>query len=1575
MGFSAITASRNITEKYKRYLRTIFHIADEKYQSQFEEELNKEENFAKGPFLDVTDSFLKAESIEELMNDGTLSSYFRFLHLRHTRCLYSHQVRAIRQAGAGKNLVVSTGTGSGKTESFLIPIFQYILKNIENGTLENGIKAMIIYPMNALANDQIERLRGILQEYPQITFGAYTGQTCEKYNDALAEYKQLNDGKNPLPNELICREDMRKNPPHLFITNYAMLEYLMLRPGDNVFFASENTQQWQFIVLDEAHVYHGSTGIEVSMLLRRLKAALCREKMQYILTSATLGGEEDNEAVAAFASDLCASTFTKEDIIRADRILLKPENKLQRIPLHFYTEMACQIDASAAEDTLRDVITRELQTVKISVSDITISVEELLYRILLIDENYWALRNILTSPLTISETARKMHWTEEEVAAFVTVASLAEKNGDKLFDARYHMFMRATESTFITLSPSHKLFLDRRNTHTEQNGIPYHVFEIAVCSSCGAIYLTGKSMGNNGPLEQTAVHNPDERVVFLLEDEISDTDEDHTVENEQIEVEKYEICSRCGYFVRRGTPERQRCEHGSAAYVNVIRVHAHNDDGKVTKCLKCEAFNSTGILRSFFTGQEAVTSVLGTALYQELPSYRIIQRYPQVQMTADEDWGFGGTETQIIADNTKERIAKQFIAFSDSRQAAAFYATYLDRTYRSILYKRLILEALKNLKYQSGIVSLDVLASDASALMEQYGILPVDQTIKEGWKAVLAEAVDNNGTTSLYAMGMLGFSLLLDKVQDNPRLQLTKEEITDLCAVFAEGMMADGAIQYPEPMDIDNRAFFTYNGIEHSYTLADSDVKECIRAFIPKTKNKTNKRLDYLERVLNAKNIEISREQCTKILEQMWTFFILPITADTGGRKKLRSDRIIVETKNKWYICSRCGKITSHNVADVCPGYRCDGKLMAIAIDEHFQNHHYYRLYQDLEIRELRVVEHTAQLDRETAYEYQKKFVNKQLDVLSCSTTFEMGVDVGTLETVFMRNMPPSPANYAQRAGRAGRSTQSAAYALTFCNKSNHDFTYYQTPEKMIRGKIDPPHFKVSNEKIAIRHLYAAALGYFWRSYPEYYRDAQTMLEKPTSGFCGVAAFEQYLSTHPVNLREYAGAFLPADLQNVFGIPEYGWIETLFCQSESDPGIFTKVMDEYRYEIATLDEAREQAFSAGKKADYLGARLKTYRSENILTFLSRKNILPKYGFPVDTVEMYIPTQQSGIKYGLQLQRDLGIAISEYAPDSQIVANGYMITSRYIRKVPNLGWKMYDYIRCKDCQTLNIETHITQEDISPMETCSQCGKPLQTNARKTFLIPGFGFEADSTRIKKPGLIRPEKTYRGDVFYVGYKNDITTVQYRLGNAQYELTMSRGDEMAVLNESPFFVCESCGYTVLEDKAHFMKQIKKKHKTPMGRDCQNHDLHLYSLGYRFKTDILILKFLNPELQTEYREEALSVLYAILKGICTYLNIEQGDVSGCLHYFVNEYTHHGNYALVLYDQTPGGAGHVHRLLQEGAIALVLRETLAAVNECTCGGETADTSCYACLRSYYNQKYHDMLKRNYVIEFLNRVFL
>ena len=280
-------------------------------------------------------------------------------------------------------------------------------------------------------------------------------------------------------------------------------------------------------------------------------------------------------------------------------------------------------------------------------------------------------------------TASNMGWRNEDTERFVIVASKAFKNGVHLFDARYHMFLRATESAFITLKPHKELFLDRREYY-EEEGEAYKVFEAGTCSSCHAIYLVGKV--KNGILMQSSSKdssgNDD---VFLMEREYHDTDEDFTMEDENMGVEQYELCPYCGFIrpanVVNGRRQKAGCSHAEDSYVKVWKIKKQTE--RIHKCPSCEATSPTGILRMFFSGQEAVTSVVGTALFEAIPaqSERITVHYEE------DESGFG------FEDETEEKLivneAKQFIAFSDSRQAAAYYATYMDRTYKSILYKRL----------------------------------------------------------------------------------------------------------------------------------------------------------------------------------------------------------------------------------------------------------------------------------------------------------------------------------------------------------------------------------------------------------------------------------------------------------------------------------------------------------------------------------------------------------------------------------------------------------------------------------------------------------------------------------------------------------------------------------------------------------------------------------------------------------------------------------------------------------------------------------------------------------------------
>lgn len=350
--FNPAKAADEIKKEYIGYISTTFHFRNQNLQKKLLEELDK--TVSNGPFVEIKDSFKSGKSIDELIDKGTLSPLFRDLEkikkydpkLPVSRPLYLHQEKAIENIVAGKNVVVSTGTGSGKTNCFLIPVINELLREKENGQLNDGVRAIFIYPMNALANDQIKGLREILMAYPDIRFGVYNGGTENREADAIALYEAMYANerypelRRRLPNEEVSRDRMKERPPHILFTNYAMLEHMLFRPGDDTIFTNSN---FKFVVLDEAHVYAGATGIETAFLMGRLKGRLNGErKPQFILTSATLGdgSETSNKRVVQFAEQLTGCNFYIDDIITADRDKSTKNEVINNYPVRLFSDLA-----------------------------------------------------------------------------------------------------------------------------------------------------------------------------------------------------------------------------------------------------------------------------------------------------------------------------------------------------------------------------------------------------------------------------------------------------------------------------------------------------------------------------------------------------------------------------------------------------------------------------------------------------------------------------------------------------------------------------------------------------------------------------------------------------------------------------------------------------------------------------------------------------------------------------------------------------------------------------------------------------------------------------------------------------------------------------------------------------------------------------------------------------------------------------------------------------------------------------------------------------------------------------------
>lgn len=1625
-----IETTKTTRENYLRYLKTAYPLQDDELRQHFWDALNEPGLIAKGPLLEATPEFLAGKSIAELVNEGVLNPRFSELcneDLPFERPLYLHQEQATRKiVGKKRNLVVTTGTGSGKTETFLIPILNTLLEQEADGTLSKpGVRALLLYPMNALANDQLKRLRKLLVNYPQITFGRYTGDTLQETGKAREKFFQQFPGEELLPNELISRDQMQANPPHILLTNYAMLEFLLLRPADNVFFDGEHSKHWKFIVLDEAHIYNGAIGIEIAMLLRRLKDRVVHsepDRLTVIATSATLGrGVQDFPQVAEFAANLFGERIEwdsddpeRQDIVRGTRKEPSPSpDLLFSASSEFFKELvSLNLHEQQDIDHLREICQRlyiPTHALRHAENAFTTATHKnawarFLYALLERNHQYIALQKIVRStPTLLSEVASTIFPNdanaEQSVVNLVDLAAQArlEPATSSLLPARYHTFLKALEGGYVCLNTKrHKnsetrFFLKPRKKCPTCNSL---TMEIRRCRRCGAGYISGQIINKGSDHyfslveEQKRSQLIPQRCTFSLSTTINQADEDEmiaeadTTPNVNLDaIDIWSICLNCGKV--KQNPQISGCSCSEDAIsINLRRVPdslqlgvAHNHNLK--QCTSCGSRSTNGITSQFLTGQDAPVGTLATSLYQSLPP--------------DEQVNLPGQ-------------GRKLLVFSDSRQDAAFFAPYIEGNYNEFLHRRLILKVFS--EYASMIgqdYRIEDLSENLKRIASRAGYFSSLQSGQEKQrivtKWVMQELVSMERRINLEGLGLIRFNVVKpEHFKAPPPLlsapwNLSEAETWQLIESLLDILRNQGVILFPEGVDPTDEAFSPRN-FDYYVSLHSSDQKAKLFSWVPSGNG--NRRSDLLSKILLKKNPNLSKEELkkevNKALEGIWKlllsfqeYFVVTNHSQFGPiyKPNFRIWQIQpVTAETLLYQCSDCKNITQHNIQNICSSYRCNGTLNVIDDPSQQWIENYYRtMYQNLLPIPLSAEEHTAQWTADSALEKQQAFVDGRINLLSCSTTFELGVDVGELQAVLMRNMPPTTANYIQRAGRAGRRADSAAFALTFAQRRSHDLNYFSQPTKMVAGLIAPPYISLENEKIIRRHVHSVLFAAFFRWAVENHRTnfrkaGELFTKKSTDGSAnGYELLQQFILNKPEEVKLSLKRILPKGMIDRFALDEWGWLNLLTStgknttETDEEPAL-DRVNAEINGELASIREAMKELEQSNIKFKYsllqqLDNLINTINDRDLLGYLGSNNVLPKYGFPTDTVSLrtnhvYIPEAKQ-----VELDRDLRVAISEFAPGAEIVAAKKVWTSRGLFRPPSKEWPTYVFKSCNSCH--NVFT-----SLGSVRDCPHCGEPLTTTETQ-FIDPIFGFVADGTSVRDASNTRPQRIHGSDVYFSEYRvpgvSDNLSLDFIMveGYQNDELSIlqkySTYGWLLVINEGRFKrgfrICHFCGWA--ESAPYNSKDATNKHKNPLtGRDCAG-NIKTKMLGHKFMTDVLEMRFAGTNTMNLPESTWRSVLYAVLEGASSALGIRREDINGTLHYTAQSRTP----SLILFDDVPAGAGHVKRIVK--MIDDVFAEALARVERECCGSET---SCTECLRNFGNQRYHDDLSRGEARDFL-----
>jgi ATP-dependent helicase YprA (DUF1998 family) len=1645
MAINPLEVTNRIKDYYLRYLRTMFPIQDKDMALKFREALEAGQ-LIKGPYLEATPGYRSGKSVDELVDEEILHPGFKSLHDEECfpidRPLYLHQERAVRKVVAGgRNLVIATGTGSGKTEAFLIPILDHLFREREAGSLGPGVRALLLYPMNALANDQIKRLRQALSKAPDLTFGRYIGQTPYKSKEAEGNFQEMFPGEQRIPNELISREEMLESPPHILLTNYAMLEYLLIRPREHVFFSDTWGQTWKFLVLDEAHVYSGAKGTEMGYLIRRLKERVAggeRGRLRCIATSATLGGgTEDLSAIADFASQLFDEDFAspaedggEPDVVEAaleEHDTLRHGDGAERWEPDpgFYFQLREMVESARPSmepllgrpdipPTLREELEEALSDLgmhgsgSLNVRDM----DKLLYVLLYRDTRLGRLREaLLERPLDVKEAASLAFPGEEDaltaLAALVELACRA-KGKRRLLPARYHLFVRAVEGAYVSFSSTSRVFLRRHRTYYE-NGERWRAFELAVCENCGSHFLVGKVEKKEASLsfEEATVYdlgNDEEEKASLFyplpEVYNMDIDEDEISEGDLSWDERL-LCLKCGAISSSGAREIQECACADISPRKLKGILFEKDSKAKGFCPRCSAPATS--LRRFISRQDPTCAVLGTAFYQSMAvehENRVAGYEPTIEVgsaaSQDEDWSVdfvSGGEDYGKPPSEPHFTPSRLLAFSDNRQDAAFFACFFEESYLRFLRRRLI--AMTVQKFAEEMVddpwSLEDLVKQVYIVADERRLFPGEMSQRskklEAYKWVMAELLHVERRNNLEELGILAFDYDFRKEMSPPAplmngLNLDKEQALDLMCVLLNSMREQGAVRFPEGVDQKDEYFRPKNR-ECFFRLCQTNDKRNIFAWVPSPR-RSNKRLDFLVRVMENSCGQADEGLCRDILKKIWENII---AKDAGPfmnkgyvdhyslkgegpvfRLKSTVFRVTpggVDGQQRWFRCNRCQKITTYNVLGLCPStYRCPGRLEPSDPHRELAENHYYRLYHELRPLPMKVEEHTAQLRAHRAGELQQQFMRGNIQVLSCSTTFELGVDVGELEAAFLRNVPPKPSNYVQRAGRAGRRTSSAAYILTYATLRSHDLYYFREPLEMIAGNIKPPIFYLENEKIARRHLHSFVIASFLRQNSVYYGEGQVKDFFGMNGEgVGLNALRAYLEEKKGELEERLRLIFRDHLTAELGLEGGSWTESLV----GEDGALTNLALDIRRDIENLNLVREERSKEQKPADSILRLIETFRKESLIDRLAKGGVIPKYGFPVDVVELRL-LSKGDVARNVELQRDLRIAIAEYAPGNRIVAGGWEIGSYAIKRVPGKEWETFHYAICDECGMLHRRRKEESEK-NPFEKCECCDKELRPGRgsrwKGMYLIPRFGFLSSVEKeFRRPGMKRPPRRHTTKVFFLPddfHEDSLITLELESGKARLRATYVPRSRLAVLNTMGYKVCGVCGYAVPADE-----KIKDKHTMAYGNECAA-KLLKYKLGHEFLTDVA---YIELESGLRSREAWLSFLYALLEGASRGLGVERSDLDGCLYPRASV---HGRPAVILFDNVPGGAGHCRQLvIKEDLLLLSLQEGKRLVEACEC---SPDSSCYGCLRDYSNQIYHVDLSRRSALDIFSSLGL